>query len=217
MPQITKITPQKNQDRYNVYIDNQFAFGVDKIIFVEKGLKEGKEISRKDIDEIIKKDKIAKFLDLANAFLSMRPRSEGELKEYLAKKISKTEQVKFYEAAKSPIIAKVLAVLKKYGYIDDKSFTKWYVSSRLKTNQKSVRMIKYELKKKGISGEILEKLDFSVSQDRKSAINAVQKKIERWQKLTPLEFKKKFFSYLLLRGFDYETINETFAFFRQKR
>ena len=56
MPQITKITPQKNQDRYNVYIDNQFAFGVDKIIFVEKGLKEGKEISRKDIDEIIKKD-----------------------------------------------------------------------------------------------------------------------------------------------------------------
>lgn len=217
MPQITRITPQKNQGRYNIYIDNQFAFGINETIFLEKGLRVGQEISKKELDEIITKDKISKFLDLANAFLSVRPRSEGELKEYLAKKISKTEQVKYYEASHSPIIGKVLAVLKKYGYIDDKSFAKWFTLSRLKSRPKSIRLIKFELKRKGVAPQILESLNFSPTQDKNSAIKSVQKKIDRWRKLPPLEYKKKFFSYLITRGFNYETINEAFAFFEEKR
>lgn len=148
VPRITNITPQKNQGRYNIYIDDQFAFGISGTTLLEKGLKVGKEISNKELDEITGKDKISKFIDTANVFLSVRPRSEGELREYLTKKISKIEQVKYYEASQSPIIEKVLNTLKKYGYINDKSFTEWFVRSRLKSNQKSISFIKLELKKK---------------------------------------------------------------------
>lgn len=217
MPQITKITPQKNQQRFNVYIDGQFAFGVSKFTLLQKGLKEQKQVSQKVIDEVIKKEKTSKFMDLANNFLSVRPRSEKELKDYLTRKISQIEQVKFHEAAGSPIIERVVKTLKRYGYIDDKSFAKWFVKSRLNSNKKSVRLIKLELKRKGVPSQLIESLKFPASQDKKSAVSLVQKKVERWQKLKPLEYKKKFYAYLLSRGFEYDTINDAFAFYKEKR
>lgn len=44
MPQITKITSQKQKGRYNIFIDEQFAFGVTESVLIKFRLAKGLEI-----------------------------------------------------------------------------------------------------------------------------------------------------------------------------
>lgn len=215
MPQITSIEPQKRKTgRFNVYLDGSFAFGLSDIAVHENSLKVGKSLNQEAIDFILKKEELAKLTDLSLNFLSYRPRSEKEVKDYLALKIAKKENVKFHEASQSPLIDKVLTKLKKYKYLDDLAFTKWYLSSR-KTRPKSLRLLKLELRQKGIDKDLIG----SIPQNQKSEIQlakiALEKRINRWKNLSHLEKKKKVYQYLATRGFDFETIREVFAFFNK--
>ncbi|MGV3466194.1 MAG: recombination regulator RecX, partial [Heyndrickxia sp.] len=46
MPIITKITVQKNlSDRYNIYLDEEYAFSVDEDVLTRFQLRKGKELS----------------------------------------------------------------------------------------------------------------------------------------------------------------------------
>lgn len=216
MPTISRISPQKRSGRYNLYIDGKFAFGINEFTLVSNNLKENKNLSEAEMDKLLTREKQSLYLDRASRFLSVRPRSEKEVVDYLVKKIAKDEGVKFAEASGSPLVGKVLKTLKKYNYINDPDFAKWFLKSRLRSNPKSVKLIKYELKRKGIVSEVLETLKPAQDQDYKSALKLVEKKIVRWQKLSKLEYKKKLYAFLLSRGFDYDTVKEAFAFFAKK-
>lgn len=215
MVQITKISQQKKEERYNIFVDGRYAFSVSKFNLVKYKLKLGQEVSRDTIDEITALEKLSYYLDCVLRILSVRPRSQKEISQHLQKKIAQKESIKISEASTSPVIGKVMQWLKKYDYLDDLAFTKWYLESRSKRT-KSVRLIKQELKMKGISGDILENIKISSTDELKKAINAVEKKVARWQNLDKTDFKKKFFQYLISRGFDYEMIKDAFAFFAKK-
>lgn len=216
VPIITRISPQKKSGRYNIFIDGKFAFGINEFTLVANNLKENKSLSQAEVDKLQTKEKQSLYLDRASRFLSVRPRSEKEVVDYLISKIAKDEEVKFSEAAQSPLVGKVLKTLKKYSYINDTDFAVWFLKSRLRTNPKSIKLIKYELKLKGINPEVLEALKPKEDQDYKSALKLVEKKIVTWQKLPIPEYKKKFYAYLLSRGFDFDTTKEAFAFFQEK-
>ncbi len=216
MPKITAISPQKKKsDRFNVFLDEKFAFGIEGETLLGHNLKVGKILSEEEISKIIKKEQGTKLLDLATNFLSYRPRSEKEVRDYLIKKISTRENIKFSEARESPLIDQVISKLKKYKYLDDLEFAKWHVAARTGLRPKGRTIIKLELKKKGISQEIIDQIP-AVDETILAKI-AIEKKIPRWQNLPSLEYKKKFYQYLASRGFDYDTIKETFAFFSKKR
>lgn len=216
MPIITKISPQKKSGRFNLFVDGKFAFGITEFTLLANNLKENKQLSQSDLDKLLTKEKQSYYLDRASSFLAVRPRSEKEVIDYLIKKIVKSEGVKYAEASQSPLVGRILKSLKKYDYINDSDFANWFLKSRLANNPKSIKLIKMELKQKGIKAEILKSLNFKSSQDNKSAIKVVEKKVPRWQKLPALEYKKKFYAYLLARGFDYDTVKEAFAFFGEK-
>jgi len=218
VPEITAVeTQKKNPQRVNIFLDNRFAFAIRKESFLEQGLKRGKIITDDEIDRILKKEDFFKLQDIAIRFLNYRPRSEKELKDHLAKKISQKEGIRFSQAVETPGIDRIVSKLKKYKFINDLEFAKWFLDSRLRTRPKSLKVIAYELKTKGIDGKIIETV-LGKSHDEKSlAIKAASKKIKRWQKLSQFEFKKKLYQFLLSRGFDYETVKEVFAFFQKKR
>jgi regulatory protein len=216
VPIISKISPQKKSGRFNLFIDGKFAFGITEFTLLENNLKENKRLSLSEIDKLLTKEKQSLYMDRASRFLSVRPRSEKEIMDYLIKKIAQNEEVKFSEASQSPLVGKILKKLKKYDYINDSDFAKWFLKSRLANNPKSIKLIKLELKQKGISASVLESLNFKSNQDDKSAIKVVEKKVARWQKLPAMEYKKKFYAYLLSRGFDYDTVKDAFAFFAEK-
>lgn len=135
-----------------------------------------------------------RLLTAAFRFLSFRPRSSKETEEYLHKKTKKV-------FVAPEIFKRVMARLVELGYIDDVTFAAWWIESRQKTKPKGMRLIKFELKKKGIdTGEIVE-----IPEDE-IARRAIRKKIETWKRLPKLDQKKKLYNFLGRRGFSYNTI-----------
>lgn len=218
MPLVTAIEPQKKRpNRFNIYLDGQFAFGVDEIVFAKNRLEINQNLTNEQIEGIIKETGLSKLIDLSLKFLSYRPRSEKEVIDYLVKKISQSEGLKYNQAKESPLITKVITKLKNYNYLDDKEFAEWWLESRLRSKPKGVNLIKAELFRKGVSREIIEKSLGNPINQIDLAKKAVEKKLRRWQNLPPQEVKKKFYSFLLTRGFDLETTKEVFASLTKKR
>ncbi|MEK7580699.1 MAG: RecX family transcriptional regulator [Patescibacteria group bacterium] len=221
MLQITSLDPQKatkNKDkkRFNVYLNEKYTFSIGQENLLKFKLAVGKILSENEIIQITKGEFFNYLVDRAINFLSFRPRSEKEIKDYLIKKISTKQKIKFSEAKETKVIEEVINKLKKYNYIDDLEFATWWIESRNANKQKGFKLIKQELTQKGLSREVLEK--FEKGQDEvKLALIALSKRESRWKKLDGFSLKKKIYAFLANRGFDYETISEAFAIYLKKR
>jgi len=217
VPQISAIEPQrKRKNRFNIYLDGHFAFGIDENTLVKNHLKVNQHLSEDQIEKIIKENVLIKLQDSALKFLSYRPRSEKEVSDYLVGKIAKQENIKYSQAKESPQIEPIISKFKKYKYLDDRQFAKWWITSR-KIRPKGLQIVKWELKKKGITDDIIKKVAEYIPDQKKLAQRAIAKKIKLWQKLPPLNRKKKIYQFLASRGFDFDTIKEVFAHFAKKQ
>lgn len=217
MSEISQVSPQKKKkNRLNIYIDGNYSFGADIETVIKFQLKPGKIISQKTILEIVKKEELTRLFDSSLKFLSYRPRSQKEVKQYIIQKISKKEQLKYREASESSLIVEIIKKLKKYKYINDLEFAKWWIESRNKSLPKGQRLIKSELIQKGIDREIIDKVLGNLVNQTELAKQAMNKKIKKWHKLSAIDFKKKTHIYLASRGFDFDTIRETVAKYDQK-
>lgn len=79
-----------------------------------------------------------KLVNAALRFVSFRPRSEKELREFLQKKPNHED------------VEKVMERMRELGYVDDKKFAQWWVEQRSAFRPKGKRVILYELRKKGV-------------------------------------------------------------------
>jgi regulatory protein len=191
---ITQIKEQKKKNRINVYLDNKFGFGIDIDNFVILGLKINQELSEDEIEQIVKKSEFQKTLDKLIRFTMTRPKSEKEVKDYLTRK-------KIPEVIWKDLFSK----LKNYELIDDEKFAKWWVEVRQEFSPKSERILKYELKRKGIKNEIIEKiLEDTVIDEKKIAKNLLDKRKNHWQNVDKKKKSQKMLEYLVRKGFDFE-------------
>ncbi len=142
----------------------------------------------------MQEDTYQTLLNASFRFLSFRPRSFKEIGDFLHKKTRKT-----YVAPE--VFKRITDRLTELGYIDDAKFTSWWIAARQRTKPKGMRLIKQELKQKGIDIEA----GVETSEDD-IARRAVQKKIEIWKKLPKPEQKKKIYDFLGRRGFTLEVI-----------
>lgn len=156
---------------------------------------------------MIQEDIYQTLLNASFRFLSFRPRSAKEIEDFLQKK-TKTIYV-------HPDVYKHVADrLTELGYIDDAKFAAWWIEARQKTKPKGMRLIRLELKKKGIAQDIIEEILHNDSSDEHIdhvseedlALAAIQKKKEIWKRLPKLEQKKKMYDFLGRRGFSFEVI-----------
>lgn len=226
MPQITAITEQKknqqkkkaNKDsRFNIFLDGKYAFSLNEELLLKMKIRVGKNLEKKEIDTLKSEDSQKKLFDRAMNFLSYRPRSQKEVKDYLIKTIAKGENIKWNDAKESEWPDIIIAKLKKYQLLDDFEFAKWWVDSRSKSKPKGRKLIEIELKNKGIDIKIIEKIIPQKSNiDLKLALQVLKKKERMLSRLQPYEFKKKAYYYLSSRGFDYDIITEAFAIYTKK-
>ncbi|OGE10688.1 hypothetical protein A3A60_00255 [Candidatus Curtissbacteria bacterium RIFCSPLOWO2_01_FULL_42_26] len=215
MPQITKISPQKRKDRYNIFLDEKFAFGVSLTTLVSQSLKVGNKLDDEQIKKILKGEDFAKLFDSSLKILTLRPRSEKEIKDYLAQKIARSQNIKFRDARESLLIVQIVQKLRRLGFLNDLEFAKWWHSARTR-QAKGPRLIKTELLQKGIDRETIENVLSSGTNPKTLAIKALEKKIKAWQKLPDDKSKQKIYTYLVARGFDWDTIKEAIAFYEKK-
>ena len=81
---ITKVSAQKRQGRYNIFLDQEYAFSVSEKTLAEFVLLKGQELSPQKINEILDYEASAKASDLAARYLSYQPRTVKEVTDYLS-------------------------------------------------------------------------------------------------------------------------------------
>lgn len=151
-----------------------------------------------------------KFYNLALRFLSYRPRSEKEVKDRLKLK-AQNSKIKT-TTQNSKVIDEVIEKLKEKKFIDDEEFAKGWIESRLRFKPRSLRLIKLELKQKGINNEIIESgiksQGLGAESDLESAKSLIERKMNRSRNkfgMTP----EKLGRYLASKGFNWDTIKKT--------
>lgn len=149
-------------------------------------------------------DKIwTKALSYAYRLLSYRPRSQKELSARLARKDFPPE-----------VVQEIIEFLKEKGYLDDLSFARFWVNSRLSANPIGKQLLKLELRKKGVNDSVIEQVLAQTSDLDNELILAREvaerrlKVLKKNSKLGPEKIKRRLCDYLLRRGFSYETIME---------
>jgi len=138
----------------------------------------------------------SEILDKVYRFLSLRPRSEKEVADYLRKrKISSSD------------FEKIFKTLKEQKLVDDWEFARWWIEQREAFKPKGKVALRSELKQKGIAEEIIKKALAHVEEES-LARKALAKKIEVYRKLPPEEFFRKVSQFLSYRGFSWQTIEK---------
>lgn len=184
---------KKNKERVNVYLDGRYAFSLVAIEAAK--LKRGQLLSDQEIEDLLERDSFQKAYSRVLRFLSYRPRSEAEVRRYLqGKKVPPT------------IETEVVEHLTAAGLLDDRDFARYWVENRESFNPRGRHALRYELRQKGLSEEIIA-LALEDIDEEESAYRAL---ISRARRMSPLDrgsFRKKLGSFLRRRGFSYEAIS----------
>ena len=193
--QITAITPQKrNRNRYNVYIDDEYAFSVSSKIAMT--LHAGQPVDENRLESLKRADEREQAFERSLHYLSFRARSRKEIVCYLEKRGFGPE------AARSAI-----SRLEDYGYIDDEAFAALWIESRRKHRPRGSFALRHELAEKGVEKTIIDQA-LGGYDESGAARDAVSKKILQWSGLPEWERKAKIYNFLKQRGFSFETCRE---------
>lgn len=199
---ITAITQQVHHpDRYSIFIDDSFAFGLMMQDILYFKLKEGEEIAQEKFDFIQNELIYVKAQDIALHYIGYKMRTETEVRKKLQEK-------EFTEE----IIERVLEFLIAYHYVDDIQYCKSYIKQRLNCNPKGSYALKMELRQKGIQESIIcETLEQMELDEFGNAVKLLEKKCSCLDKIDEKE-KKRLFAFLQRRGYSYDIIKEAFSY-----
>ena len=146
-------------------------------------------------------DSFEKFYNKALEFLSYRTRSEKEVREKLKLK-----------QAEPQVIEKVISKLKEKRFINDEEFARQWIENRERFKPRSLRLIRLELRQKGIEGEILERvvrdLEFNSESELEQAKRLVEKRIDKVRGLPKQEIYQKLGRFLASKGFNWDTVKK---------
>lgn len=157
-------------------------------------------------------DEFEKFYNKALRFLSYRPRSVDEVRKKLLELRGRFKSAK--RNTTPEIAEKIIEKLKDYKFLDDAAFVRWWIEQRTNHKPRSLRLIKMELRQKGIDTELIESViqssEFKIQSDLESAKKLIEKKIKRYKGLDRQEKFAKVSRFLASKGFNYDIIKEIF-------
>jgi len=193
---ITRLAVQKkNPKRINVYLDNNFAFGLYRE--TAAWLKIGQELSEEKITELLSADRERDVMQRALEFISYKPRTTMETR-------NKLQNAGFDDL----LIEKTISYLVDNGILNDEDYANRWVEERSRIKPRSRRMLIHELRVKGISGELIQSAVEDVD-DFQSAYEIAEKRLYRFENLDKFDFRNKLGNYLAGKGFSYDVISET--------
>ncbi|CAG9622996.1 recombination regulator RecX [Sutcliffiella rhizosphaerae] len=199
MSKITKITvQQKNKARFNIFLDEEYAFAVYESTLLKYQLAKGKELDELDIEEILFSDQVNKAYNAAVHYLSFRMRTEKEVVDYLKEKE--------YEGF---VIKEIIVQLKEQSYLNDKEFAIAYVRTQVNTTLKGRGIIEQELLDKGVdkecATEVLE-VEYALEKEVEHAVKLVIKYAPKYSRDSFKIMIQKVESALLRKGYSYSII-----------
>ena len=154
-------------------------------------------------------------------FLSFRPRSEKEIRDFLLKKfkVKFFHSPEFLEIDKEKFISQVIEQLKKHNLINDSQFVSWWLEQRSSFNPKSEKVLRLELRQKGIDEELIEEklATIDIMQRQQAIRQIIEKKIRLYAGLSKFKLRNKLLRYLINHGFNYDLAKSLVDEFLEKR
>ncbi len=206
----------KNLNRVNVFVDGRFSFSLDVAQVVEFKLKVGQEISEEELEKLQSASEFGKLYQRTLEWVLMRPRAEKEVREHLFRKLKTSSSDSLASAHRygrsfaqalpvgrarssediSEFSDTIIERLVSKGYLDDLKFAEWYAENRFVKKGISKKRLSMELKKKGISNEIVEKV-LDARDDEEEIKKIIAKKRDKYT-------DEKLIQYLCRQGFSYQ-------------
>ena len=194
MPIIKKIKILKS--KVTITFDNKEKLELDKNVYPNFYLYEGKDVSKKEMKAISESNKSAALLEYAYKMRETSSYSEFKMREKLYKKGGDKSTVDI-----------VIKKLKNNGLIDDKQFTldhiEYYNSLNYGKNK-----ISQKLKEKGIFEETISKINFPRTTEKSKASNLLPKLEKKYEKYNNLQKRQHIYNSYLSLGFEMDIAKE---------
>ncbi len=203
MAKITSIEKQKNnENRYSIFIDKKYAFGLDASICYKHKLEVDMEIDEQLINKILKTEEKDKALNYAMYLLSKKDRTKKEMHDKLKDK-----------GFDEDIILYILEKLSEYNWINDEVYCKKYINDKTKFSKYGANKIKLKLYSKGVDKEIISKeiINIDHNLEFENALAFAQKKLCSIKEMDKYKIKAKLSSHLMTKGYSYDTIKKVFS------
>lgn len=200
MSRITKIEIQKrNKERVNLFLDGEYAFSLSAELVYKESLKVNGNVDGIKLKALAEKETKIRCKNSALRIIEKNYKTEKEVRDKLKLKgydeIAISESIKF---------------LKEYNFLNDNSYTKMFIKDKL--NTRGSNKIKYELIKKGVSKEIIEKelLNVDREDEKTVALNLAKKKIVTIKKNESDNYKAsgKLYRFLISKGYNYDVVKD---------
>lgn len=194
---ITDVSIQKkNEMRVSVFVDGEYMFSLDAADAALRGIKPGRELSQKEIKNLIMDAEYTKARDYAMSVLSRKAISSKALGDKLSEK-----------GYADMVIPEVIRELEELGYIDDRAYAKMYMEYCTEKLWGS-RKIDFEMKNKGIPSDIIDELLSEYSEkDMTEAMSELIIAKYSCDDISNIKTKSKITRYFASRGFDFSKID----------
>lgn len=190
---ITAIKQQvRRSGRYSIFVDGKYSFSLSDGALLESRLVNGQELTEKQIKDFKRVSDEDKLYNNTLAYVSLRPRSEWEVRQYLQRKKAAPELSK-----------KILDKLNDVGLLDDEAFARSWVASRRLLKPVSRRKLIQELRAKRVEEAVCER---AISEDDTDEQEVLAELIDRKRKQTRYRDNQKLMQYLAGQGFSYGDI-----------
>jgi len=198
---ITAIKQQvKRPDRYSIYIDDTFAFGLSEQGLLESKLATGQELESAQVKALMATAVVDKAYGNALRYVVMRPRSMWEMQTYLRRK-----------QIDEPVADQIIERLTNLNLLSDEAFADAWVSNRRLLKATSKRRLRQELQQKHVAERIIDRvLQEDETDERTVLMQLIEKKRQRYAD------DVKLMQYLARQGFGYDDIKSALEKYRQR-
>lgn len=196
---VTKIQQQKKRkNRYNIFLNDEYAFAIDEDVFVKYHIHKGMELTEKEIQEITNDEDFHSTYVMAINYLSYRMRTSREIRTYLREKEVTQE-----------MIEEVVNRLEREELIDDQSFAEAFVRDRMKQTSKGPRIIVKELQEKGVNRDIASSavLQYDEEEQFSKAYKWAQKEAKKKSTHAAKRQKTQIHNKLMQKGFASDVVS----------
>src|SRR5829696_1216991 len=182
---------QRNPERVNIFLDGEFAFAITREEAVLQGLRIGRELTVDEVGEFRARDTVSKAIESALRLLTVRPRTEKELRDRLRQK-----------AYEPTAIDAAIERIDSWGYLDDAAFARLWVTNRIEHRPRVKRMLVQELRQKGVDREtISETIDEAEIDEVAAAVSVAENSARKMSNLDPIVARRRLMGQLARRGF----------------
>lgn len=184
---------KKNRHRVSVYLDGEFAFGLNDEAVFKFGLRKGMELDHQRRHEIELFDQRVQARRIAERYVGARMRSVKEVRQRLREK-----------EIPEDVIDETVETFLRVRLLDDRAFAEAWIRDRLRLRPRAASLLRRELRQKGVQQEIIDEvLDHMIPEGDEEHIaqGLAEQYVRSHPSLEAPVLKRRLAGYLQRKGF----------------